>query len=146
MTLISAVQARLNDLVPALGKRTAGVADMAALVQQDVLPQRMPAAFVLPLGFDAGAADAATGTFRQPVNEMIGVVLFVEALGDPKAEKALTKVDELKDAVVQALAGWVPAGAIDALVMLRGRLLSVTSGTVIYQVDFALQGQVRIAR
>ena len=145
MTLIAAVRERIESQVADLAGRVEEVADLAELVRRGALPQRSPAAFVIPLGFNALAADAVTGLFRQSLDDVVGVVLVVEAAGDPKAKRAIDKVDVLKDAVLVAMCGWGPAGAIGEFRAQRGRLVSVAAGTVIYQIDFAIQDQLRIA-
>lgn len=144
MTLVTETKDRLNAQVAALTGRVEEVADLAELVRKNALPQKSPAAFVLPAGFNAGAADAAAGLFRQALDQTIAVVLIVEAAGDPKAKRALAAIDDLIDAVLVALCGWAPAGAIADMRALRGRLVSVNAGTVIYQLDFAVQEQLRI--
>jgi hypothetical protein len=74
------------------------------------------------------------------------VVLFARAAGDVTGEKTLATIDSLEAAVLAALAGWGPAGAIDVLEPRRGRLVSVAAGAVIYQIDFAITEQLRISR
>ena len=145
MTLVADCKTRIEDQVAALAGRVEEVADLAALVAAGALPQRSPAAFVLPLGFDGGAGTAATGFYRQDKSETIGVILFVEAAGDPRAQRALATVDSLKDAVVAGVAGWGPDSAVGVFAARRGRLVSVTAGTVIYQIDFSLFDSLRIA-
>ncbi|MEX2480198.1 MAG: hypothetical protein WD928_04985 [Gammaproteobacteria bacterium] len=145
MTLVSDIKTRLEAEVTALTGRVDEVADLAVLVSTGALPQRNPAAFVVPLGFDGGTPDAAAGLYRQSTTETVGVILFVEAAGDPRARRALATVDQLKDAVVAAIAGWAPDDAIGVFVARRGRLVSVNAGTVIYQIDFSLMDQLRIA-
>ncbi len=146
MTLVSTVKDKLGADIPALAGAVDEVADLAALVTAGALPQRPKAAFVIPLGFDDRGAESASGLFTQAIEDAIGVVLVVQAPGDPKARRALSTVDELKDAVLASLAGWAPADAVGVLVPRRGRLVSVTAGAVIYQVDFALSNQLRIER
>ena len=144
MTLVADVKTRIDAQVAALTGRVDEVADLAALVAANALPQRMPWSSVVPLGVDGGEADAVTGLYRQNVSEVIGVVMIAEALGDPKARRGLATIDTLKDAVIAALAGWRPAGALGVFTLRRGRLVSVNNGTVIYQLEFALKDQLRI--
>jgi hypothetical protein len=146
MTLVETVKTQISAQVAALTGVLEEVAELSALVQQNALPQRLPAGFVIPLGCDGREPDAAAGLYRQSFREVIGVVLVAESAGDPKAKRALVKIDTLKDAVIAALAGWAPAEAIGVFVLLRGRLVSVVAGTVFYQLDFALDDQLRITR
>jgi hypothetical protein len=66
---------RIEGAVPALTGRTQGAAEFAALMKSNGLPQQIPAAHVLPLGLQGGAAQAATGMFAQALEEVIAVVL-----------------------------------------------------------------------
>jgi hypothetical protein len=144
MTLVEHVRTRIESEVPSLAGLLEEVADLAALVKEGALPARELAGFVIPLGFDGGAADAAAGLYRQQVEDVIGVVLVAQALGDPAAKGALTTVDALKDLIVEAVAGWAPDSVVGVFVARRGRLVSVVAGTVIYQIEFAVQDQLRI--
>lgn len=144
MTLVADVKARIEAEVTDLAGRVEEVADLAVLVQKGGLPNRSPVAFVIDAGFDGGTADAAVNVFRQRVDNAVAVILYVEAAGDLKARKALPTVDGLKDALLAAVCGWAPAGAVGDFTVRRGRLLSVSGGGVLYQIDFALQDQLRI--
>lgn len=145
MTLVTDFKARM---APPAVDGLLGVdeaADLAALIAAKQLPQRSPWAYVLPIGFDGGAPDAAAGLYRQPFNSVIAVVLVIQALDDPKARAALATIDGLQQLLLARICGWAPASAIGVFRALRGRLVSVASGLVIYQIDFALQDQLRIA-
>lgn len=144
MTLVADVKTRIASAVADLSGRVEEAAELAALVRDGALPQRSPAAFVLPLGLDGREPGSVAGLFRQNVDETIAVVLVLQALGDPKAQRALTELATLIDQVVNAVCGFQPAGAIAPLQLRRGRLVSVSAGTIIYQIDFALPKQLRI--
>ncbi|MPZ57616.1 MAG: hypothetical protein GEU91_14175 [Rhizobiales bacterium] len=144
MISMSDVRARIDANVAPLAGRVEEVADLAELVARKALPQRSPMAYVIPLGFNAGASMDATGAHMQVLDQAVGVVLYVEASGDPKAKRALATIDTLEAALLAGVCGWVPAGAIDAVRAVRGRLVSVTAGAVLYQIDLALQTQLRI--
>ena len=146
MTLVADVKERLLEQVDALAGAIEEAADLAELIRQGALPQKSVAAFVLPLGVNGGAGEVATGAFRQPFNEVVGVLLVIQTLGDAKAQRAIPTVDTLQLAICQALCGWAPAsGAVGVMHMSRGRLVSVAGGTVFYQLDFSLQNQLRTA-
>ena len=144
MSLVADVKERILANVPDLAGAVEEAADLAELVRQGALPQKPRAAFVLPLGFDARQADAASGIYRQSIDDVIGVVLVAQTAGDAKAQRALATIDALKDAVLAAVCGWAPVGAIGDFTARRGRLVSVAAGTIIYQLDFALQNQLRL--
>lgn len=143
-----AVTERL-ETIPALARRTFGAAKLAELTGGSEF-QPGTAAFVLPLGLRGGAADAVTGLYRQPVERLIGVVLVVRNVGDGTGEKAMTELDPLIETVIELLAGWAPEadeeGAIGVFTLARGELVSISKGTITYQLDFAIEDQLRIAR
>jgi hypothetical protein len=144
MTLVDQVKARIEAKVAALAGRLEEVADLAELVAAGALPQRMPWAFVIPLGFNGREPADAAGLFIQTLDETVGVVLLVEAVGDPKAKRAIATIDLLVIDVRNALCGFVPDGEIGDFRATRGRLVSVANGVVIYQLDFAIPAQLRI--
>jgi hypothetical protein len=145
-TLVDIVTGRLGTQVAALNGAIEGIADLAALVSEGAMPQREVAAFVVPLGFDDRGGQSAAGMYTQMIADAVGVILCIKSLGDAKARKALPTIETLTDAVVNALAGWAPNSVVGVFVVKRGRLVSVTKGLVIYQIDFELQDQLRIAR
>jgi hypothetical protein len=147
MTLVVAVADRINAQVAALKDRIEYVAALAALVAEGAMPQREVAAFVVPLGFDDKGGDSAAGLHTQIISSGIGVILCIKAAGDPRARKALPTIDALEVAVVNTLAGWAPGDDVAGVLRVtRGRLVSVTKGLVIYQIDFELTDQLRVAQ
>lgn len=143
-TLVDAVASRISATVGALTERIEGAADLAALISAGAMPQREVTAFVVPLGFDDRGGDSATSAHTQMLEESVGVVLVIKALGDAKARRALPTIEQLTDAVIVAVAGWAPEDVADVFRVKRGRLLSADKGLVIYQIDFALLDQLRI--
>ncbi|WP_242095496.1 hypothetical protein [Sphingomonas sp. CROZ-RG-20F-R02-07] len=134
------------EAIPALAGRIQGAAKLAQLTQAGAAVQANTAAFVLPLGLRGGKADAVSGMFRQSIDRLVGVVLMVRNLGDATGEKAFAELDPMIEAVIEALAGWAPDEAIGVYVLARGELVSISAGTITYQLDFALDDQLRIAR
>lgn len=143
MSLITDFVTRMGNVAGLAGVEEA--ADLAALIKAGTLPQRSPWSFVLPLGFAGGDADVAAGLYRQPYMPVIGVVLIVQSVDDPKARKALASIDALIDAVLGQICGWAPVAAIGVFRASRGRLVDVSKAGVFYQIDFTLQDQLRIA-
>lgn len=143
MTVVSDVKTRVA-MVDGI-RSVDEAADLSALIGEGQLPQQSPAAFVLPLGFNGGDPDVVTGIYRQPFNPVVAVVLVIQAPGDVKARKALATIDQLEQDLCAKICGWAPADAIGVFRALRGRLVSVANGLVIYQLEFALQDQLRIA-
>jgi len=143
MTVAGHVKTRVGGIA-ALSNRVEEVADLAELVAKNELPQRFPWAFILPTGFDGGPGELMTGAFRQPRVDGVGVVLFCEATGDAKAQRAMAAIDVLIEAVLAAVCGTAPADAPGVLYAVRGRLVSINAGAIIYQIDFGLQNTLRV--
>jgi hypothetical protein len=142
-----ALVARLKARVAALEERVEGAAELTELVNQNALPNRTPAAYVLPLGLRAGQADAATGLFRQAIGELVGVLLIIRSAGDVTGQRALPTMHSLVADVVNAVCGWGPDGNVVGGVfqLSRGALVSLNRGTIIYQLDFAVDDMLRIS-
>lgn len=136
--------------IPDFHGRVQGAAALSALMAQGQAPQVTPAAFVLPLGLRGGAADAVTGLFRQQVAWTSGVVVCVRVAGDVTGAKATEVLVPLIEAVILAIAGTDVLGpqgtAIGVWRVSRGELLSLSAGLLVYQLDFAIDDQLRIAR
>ncbi|RIA44046.1 hypothetical protein DFR49_2282 [Hephaestia caeni] len=142
---IGAVMDRVALAAPVLAGRVHSAAKLSEVMQRNQLPQVTPAAFVLPLGLQGGAADAVTGLYRQSVSHVVGVLLAVRAAGDATGAAGLATLDPLIDAVVGGIAGWTPDDdTIGVFTLSRGELLSLSAGTLTYQLDFAIEDQLRI--
>lgn len=142
---MQAVIDRLETIAP-LARRVHGAAELAKLTERGSAATATPAAFVLPLGLRGGAADAATGLFRQSLERLVGVVLMVRNVGDATGAKAMTELDPLIEDVIGALAGWGSDDMFGVFTVARGELVSIAAGTITYQLDFAIEDQLRIVR
>jgi hypothetical protein len=135
------------ETIPALARRVHGVTKLGDLIERgSLVPNGGFAAFVLPLGLRGGQADAATGLFRQPLDRLVGVVLAVKNVGDATGAKAQLELDPMIDTVIELLAGWGPDDVFGVFTVARGELASVAGGTITYQLDFAIEDQLRITR
>lgn len=132
--------------IPALAGRVQGAAKLADLTKRGAGITADVAAFVLGLGLRGSPPDAVTGIYRQPIERLVGVVLMVRNLGDATGDKAAIEMDALVDEVVQAIAGVEAEGAIGVFALVRGELVDIVAGTITYQLDFAVEDQLRIAR
>jgi hypothetical protein len=152
--MFEAVRARLAD-VTALAGRIEPAARLSDMMARNQLPQVTPAAFVLPLGLRGGRADAAAGLFRQALTETVGVVLFVRSAGDATGARATEQLVPLRNAVIRRIVGWAPPSdwlaneqgggeTVGVFALSRGELLSMQAGMLTYQLDFALDDQLRI--
>jgi hypothetical protein len=138
---VEAVKARLSDAVPAL-RTVEGAANMAALMASNGLPQQTPAAHVVTLGIQGGDEEAMAGAFIQSVTEVVGVIVTWRMV--VQTDRAVADVETLIDAITQAVAGWEPEGAMAPFRLLRGQLVTMNKGTLVYQLDFAIPNQLRI--
>ncbi len=141
---VDEVIARIDGQVPDLANRTKSAADLSTLVSEGSLPQSPVAAFVLPLGFrNTSQGDASANAFTQMLVETIGILLVVRNANDITGAKSLPKFEALIDQLIVEIAGWQPSGAFGVFWVSRGQLISTNDGTVIYQLDFSIQKQVR---
>lgn len=141
-TLADDVIARLKERVTDL-RTVAPAADLVQLIAANNLPNFTPAAHVVASGLQGGAVESSVGVFRQSVDEQIGVLLsFRNAPGT--GARALDSVDTVRAAVIEALCGWGPEGVIGTFRLIRGRVVNMAAGTLVYQIDFAIGDQLRI--
>lgn len=141
--MIAELKARLEAQVPRLAGRIEGAADLSELSRKGAWPQHTPAAHVLPLGLQGRGAHAAAGLFTQITREMIAVVLTLRTY-DRTAGDDLPELDELIQAVLVAVAGWGPDESMGVFELARGSLLHNRDGVLVYQLDFAIDDQLRI--
>lgn len=147
--MFDAVKERLIDITE-LGRRISPAASLSDLMQRRQAPQVTPAAFVLPLGLRGGRADAVTGLYRQDLSEMLGVVLFIRSAGDATGAKAADQLTPLRNLVIRRIVGWAPPSdwladdTVGVFTLSRGQLISMSDGLLTYQLDFAVDDQLRI--
>ena len=142
--LVDEVISRITAKVPEFDKRIQGALELAALVKEKCLPNETPFAFVIPLGLSGGQGETVTGMFRQSVDDTVAVVILLDAADDVAGEKSLPSLTDLIDKTINGVCGWAPADEIGGFHLVRGVLLSLDAGTVIYQLDFKIQDQLRI--
>lgn len=141
----SALIARLGAQVSDLTGRIAGALELSTLVTSNNLPQQTPAAFVIPLGLRGKPANAVTGLFRQDYRDMVAVVLVLEAPSDPTGDSARPQLQTIIGEVVDTVCGFAPGGESDGVFELAsGDLVKCEGGVVVYQLDFAVDNQLRI--
>ncbi len=144
MALVQAVMDRLEAQVPELAGRIRGAKDIATLLEKGRLAQQTPAAHVLPLGLRGGRAEAMTGMFTQLFDEAVGVVLTVRS-ADAAGARVLDDIDGFLHRIIAAVAGWGPSDEVGVFVLARGQLVGTPPGAVVYQLDFTITDQLRIA-
>ena len=117
---------------------------LVAGLMRPTVPQVTPAAHVVPLGMQGGVANSANIFFTQEFDEAIGVLISLRTY-TATGGKSADLLETLKLAVISALAGWGPDTAVGVFRLLRGQLVSMEAGTVVYQIDFAMMDQLRIS-
>ena len=135
------VEAEVTELAGKLGNAV-GFAD---LVEHGSVPPVTPYCFILPGGLRGGTADTATGVFRQPFQETVSVVLMERVAADPLSVKGMGKLTPLAEDIIQCVAGWAPDNAIGVFELVQAELVGATRGVLVFQIDFALNDQLRIA-
>ncbi len=141
--MIGAVQTRLEARVPALTGRVQGAADFSDLMHRNQLPQVTPAAHVLGLGMTGGRGESASGLYTQIFDQVIAVLLTIRS-HSATGERVLDDAESLIRAVVEALVGWAPTSETGVFRLVRGNLVSMQAGTLVYQLDFTITDQLRI--
>lgn len=141
--MVPEVKARIEAMVPRLSGRTEGAADLAELSRTGAWPQHTPFAHVVPAGLQGRGATAAAGVFRQMYRELISVVISLRTY-DRTSGDDVPELDELIHAVLLAVAGWGPDEAVGVFELARGSLIHNRDGVLVYQLDFAIDDQLRI--
>ncbi len=142
--MIADVITRLKSRAPVFGGRIEGAMELADLMQRKALPQVTPAAHVVPLGMQGGSPNSANMFFTQEFDEAVGVLITLRTYSQTGAKSA-DLLETAKQEVLSALCGWGPDTAVGVFRLLRGQLVSMETGTVVYQIDVALMDQMRIS-
>lgn len=143
--LTSEIKALAEGAVPALSGRCQLLADLSLLMKRGAWPAAPVAAFILPLGFRARSqGDASANAFTQALDEMAGILIVINAAGDPTGGKALPGIDEIVDQLLAAICGVAPGPGFGVLRAVRGQLIDSADGRIVYQLDFATEKYVRI--
>lgn len=144
MIRIDEVRERIDASVPALTGKLFNAGDWANVIEKNHLPQVTPAGFVLPGGIEGGQAQMAAGAFIQPIRDTVIVVVAVRVAGDPLANRAIDEATPLVREVVNAVCGWGPGESPGVFVLARAELVGAKDGALLFQIDFALDDQLRI--
>lgn len=144
MIRLDEVRARVEAKVTVLAGRLGNAGDFAQVVENNQLPQVTPAGYVLPSGLSGGKAEASAGIFKQNLVETVMVVIALRVAGDPLAAAGIDEVKPIVTDVVNAVAGWGPDDCPGIFVLVRGELVGAVKGVLIYQLEFAIDDQLRI--
>jgi len=141
-SLTAAVIARLDAEVADL-RSVEGAAAFATIVERRAWPQVTPAAYVVPEGLRGLAPSAGAGAFVQPTQESVSVLLVVRP-HDRVGAAGIEPIEALKRAVLRAVAGWGPQDAMGQFRLTRGATRDISGGAIVYQIEFAIDDQLRI--
>lgn len=142
--MLAQVRDRLEDRVDTLRHRVDSATGLSDILRNRTAPRAFPAAYVVPLAMAGTAPEVSTGFYVQPITETVGVVLFARG-GTPTGDQALNGLRPLLDAIIAALVGWAPGDQSGVFVFRAGRLISFAEGLLIYQLEFVIDDQLRIA-
>jgi hypothetical protein len=131
--------------VAGLSGRVEEALELAEMVRRNALPTASPFAYVIPTGISPrGEGEASAGAFVQSIDENLAVLVMMHSAGDVSGKRMESALDTLVRAIINAVAGKAPAGALGVFRLVRGRLISLNQGRATYQIDFAIADQVRI--
>jgi len=140
--MVPEVIARLQSVVPQL-RSVEPTLSFAAVMASGGLPQVTPAAYVVGTGARGGAVNAAAGAFVQDIDQTVAVVLIFRT-NTKTGGKAVDEVEETRLAILEAICGWAPQGAMSVFRLVSDSMQSLVGGTVVTQAEFALADQLRI--
>jgi len=142
--MIDAIIQKLTAEAPELGP-VKGAVDFGALVAGGKMPQTTFSAFVLPAGLIGRTAEAAAGAFVQSFDEAVSVILAIRSF-EAAGSRSIDPLRVLVMKIFETLGGWAPGDESGVLTLRTGRLVSMQAGLIVYQIDFSLTDQMRIAR
>lgn len=140
MSIVSEIAERLKTECGETFRIVGRAGDLAAVKDK---PLSMPAAYVFTKEEASEENERAIGPSAQRTHLDIGVVIVTANLSDPKGGAAADDIDELKDAVRDALVGWQPASAQTGIENVGGEIVKTVGGTVWWEHTFSTLFYVR---
>ena len=131
--MIQDILDRLATTAPSL--KLIGDAAAFAAIKGNPPRHKQPAAYVVPLS-ETARPNQAMNALSQSVTLSFGVLLAMSDLSDGRGGAASKRVEEVRDEVKLALAGWKPARAQRRIEYAGGRMLGLNGGVVWWQSDF----------
>lgn len=135
---LSLVVTQLRQYCPIL-KTVGGAADFDLGVETVVNPERLPAAYVIPLEDSAEDNEMQNGLLQQ-VRERCGIVVEVDNAIDRRGQTSSFQIETLKYAIFKSILNW----RIDAVRAQKGiqyaggRILTMDRARLFWQFDFEL--------
>ena len=124
-------------------RQVEGAAELTAQLAAQNAPPAGVTAFIVPSGLRGGSASASSNTFVQNIEEVVSVVLIM-GHADRTGGKALPRLDECIDQVLAAICGWAPDGCVGVFRLTRAATFDFQPTRVAYQIEFAVEDQLRI--
>jgi hypothetical protein len=121
-------------------------ADLAAVLEGKLPNQTGTSAFVLVGEERGGQASLSVGSYIQPVQMSIAVILTFREISNRAGDKLIDDVEAAKKQVRDALIGWIPDGANGPLRLVQGAPVSFKPGLFAWGYQLATSTQLRIAR
>ncbi len=140
--IIPAVTARLQA-AGLFGGRIESAGNLAALMQSGQASQPILRAHVLPADLTGRPGSAAAGAFVQTVERGVSVLITLPVFDG--TGRSAADVEALIASTVAALCGWGPDDFPGVFHLRLGRLLSLTGGIILYQLDFTITDQLRLS-
>jgi hypothetical protein len=133
---------RLQNACP-LVKSVSGSADF--VTAETMLGNKLPAAFVVPLADPASPNTSATMLVSQRVVQQFGVIVAVSNVRDATGQQAVSDLFAVRNQIITALLGWVPAGAVAGMEFGGGKLVDMNDQVLWWQDDFNVDSYLRSA-
>lgn len=141
--MAATLKARLVTLDD-LKDRVEETADLAELIRRKLVPNRPVTAWIVPAGLrPRGEGEAGAGAFTQLVDEHFAVVLALRSSGDATGARALPRLNVLVWQIIEAVCGSDDEDAVGVFRLAGGRIVGLNAGLVTYQLEFAIQLQLR---
>jgi hypothetical protein len=141
--MLAQVIDRLKQQATFLNGRVEGAADLVNLLETRKLSTYSATAHVIPFALRGGAADVATGLYRQQFDEAFSIILSIRS-NDANGKAILDDLRTHIMSIVTAIAGWAPTDEVGVFSLVNGRVLQMGQGAFIYEINFSIQDQLRI--
>lgn len=138
------VTSRLAEHVAELSGRVQPVADLQAILSGAQAAQQGVSAHVLPAAMSPRGGESTAGLYTQIVDEVVTVLLVYRHAG-AAGERAAPAIRDMRLKVIEAVAGSGPDDAAGVFTFRGARLQPpLPGGTLIDQIDFSIEDQLRI--
>lgn len=124
------------------GGRVYPAGNLAALMRSGNAADPTLKAHVLPSSLAGGKGDAVTGAYVQAVDRGVSIVISLP-IADATGAAQADDLEQLIFATTEAVTGWGPADCPGVFRLVRGQLVSMQGGIIVYQLDFSITDHLR---